>query len=370
MDTPMAKDDRSSLADGMQQISDRLKAGESADDILDDPPKEPEAPEEKAVANAEIPSGETEDDQDTEEIEAAEEAVDKNAETGEPEKDESASDDEGDALKPPAFWSKEQTKSWEAIPDEHKPSAMNIFKGMEKTASEKATELDATKRRVEAFDAAAQPYAAMLQADGATPELAFSNLLNHAAVLRYGTPKEKQQKLRQMATDFGIEIESAEDDYSSLSEPEQPTLSEVDIKALVGQELQQHTLQNDARAQTTAFLSAKDSDGNPLHPHFDKLAPDIASFINSGHTLDDAYDRAVRSDPELYKEAIAGEVKAATTAKTKADNGKVTKARGAAGVSLSGTRKPKAVSSVKDESTYDTLVRVRQELSTEGEQRL
>ncbi len=57
-----------------------------------------------------------------------------------------------------------------------------------------------------------------------------------------------------------------------------------------------------------AFQSEKGENGEPAHPHFERLRPQIANLLRGGAPdLKTAYEQAMWSDPELRKEMIQRE---------------------------------------------------------------
>jgi hypothetical protein len=359
-------DSRSTLQEQLQSVSDRMEAGEDADTIIasEDAADEAELKEtQKAVEAAAEQEEQEEGAEATTEIPDPDEAgEEEDAPIGEPEGD--PSEDEGEtALTPPAHWNSKQTEAWNNIPEEQQSSAMALVKTIDVALSNKATELDLVKRRVATIDSVSQPYQAMLSAENATPESALKSYLESSYVLRSGTPKQKAGLLRQMADTYGIDLYAVEDE-SSL-ETEQPQFSEEQLNSIIEQKLQSHTSRASIENEVSTFVEVTDADGNKLHPHFEKLSPTIAAFVNTGQSLNDAYHSAVRADPDLYQEAVKAEVKAATTARTDVDTKKVSKAKKAAGVRVNGTKAPKAGPSVKDETMVQTMARVEAELSSE-----
>lgn len=352
-------DDRLTMQEQLAEVAKQLKDGVSEEDIQVTPREEPDdslaKTEEAVAAAAEIP------DPDAEEDEPVVEAAEEDAEVDESPEDESADDDEGNSLEAPAFWNKSQKEAWKTIPEEHKASAMEIFKSSEKIMSEKATELDATRKRVEVFDAVAKPYQAMLQAENATPETALQNYLQASYTLRNGTAVQKQQMIRSMATQFGVDIESALDNDLFTPESPQPGLTETDIGSIVDKRIQTHTAEVSVGQQITSFREQKNADGTLAHPHFDALEGAIAKGIHGGKTLEDAYTEAMSP----FQEAVDAQVKSRTEAKTKGDKTKVIKAKKAAGTRLNGSKPPVANPDTKGETMVQTMQRVKAELSTE-----
>ena len=52
------------------------------------------------------------------------------------------------------------------------------------------------------------------------------------------------------------------------------------------------------------FANAKDEKGELLHPHLQELANDMDYFVSKGDSLQVAYEKAERLNPELYQEMI------------------------------------------------------------------
>jgi hypothetical protein len=55
----------------------------------------------------------------------------------------------------------------------------------------------------------------------------------------------------------------------------------------------------------TSFADAKDEKGNAKHPYFDECHEDIVAYINAGHTLEKAYEKAVYANPVTRAKELA-----------------------------------------------------------------
>jgi hypothetical protein len=88
---------------------------------------------------------------------------------------------------------------------------------------------------------------------------------------------------------------------------------------------QQQSFHSEGQRMIEDFKSAKDADGKDAHPFFDECLPLITPLVQSGKTLEEAYDQVKWSVPEYRK---ANTPKPAPTAEEKAQ--KVKKARKAA----------------------------------------
>lgn len=56
--------------------------------------------------------------------------------------------------------------------------------------------------------------------------------------------------------------------------------------------------------EVMAFAEEKDANGELLHPHLQELANDMDYFVSKGDSLQVAYEKAQRLNPELYQEMI------------------------------------------------------------------
>lgn len=177
---------------------------------------------------------------------------------------------------------------------------------MHKGITEQGTKYAEKARLADEIQSAAAPYAAMLQAEGATPATAFKSLLNTAYTLRTGTPAQRHQIIANLAQQFGVDLNAVASGERPYVDPHlEHTQNEVlQLKQMLAAE--QYRKQQEAEAQTqqtlTAFQTATEADGKPKHPYFDDVRADMAALLSAGIAKDlpDAYDRAVRANPATF----------------------------------------------------------------------
>lgn len=168
------------------------------------------------------------------------------------------------------------------------------------------------------------PYMPIIQAEGGTPETAVRDLLNTAYILRQGTPQQKQQVVRSVCEQFGIDFNGVvgEQEYvdptiQSMQEQLQQGLAQ--IKQLSNPETlikQLQETQERSNVQKEADAFARD----PANKFFDKVRPFMAAFFQEGVAKDfkEAYEMACNAHPEV-RSILEAERKAAEQEKRKTE---------------------------------------------------
>lgn len=153
-----------------------------------------------------------------------------------------------------------------------------------------------------------QQAAPFWQAQGMGVEQGLGQLLQWGFYLA----QDPQAAIPQIAKLYGVDLEkvAGEQPYLTPAEREyQERLTrqqrEVeDLRSQVSQQQYERTLD-----VIGSFRSEVDADGNPAHPHFDKVSDQITQMYQSGFQgpLSEAYDRAIWLNPEIRSELIKSE---------------------------------------------------------------
>jgi len=221
----------------------------------------------------------------------------------------------------------------DAPPSTWTPAAKAVYKDLPPVvrAEVKKRELD-IQRGLQQYKEAAdygramhdaiQPYIPMLQAEGAQPAQAITNLLNTAYRLRTGSPYERGQMVMGIAQQFGADLtpwmQAAQQGGEATNQPTAAQFAAY-IDQKVAQQLAPFTQQQQQQAlaaevarqqteQATAhyiqqFRSAVNEKGQPEHVYFDNVSGLMSAILANGDaiTLKDAYDMACRAHPEVAK---------------------------------------------------------------------
>ncbi|PXX41090.1 MULTISPECIES: hypothetical protein [Burkholderia] len=245
--------------------------------------------------------------QTTEETpEVAEETTEVEPEQQEAEQQQEPTEQEAAVFRPP--WKKAALAEWEKLPEmarkEIERRENDFHKGIE--------QYKAGAQAAQEFERAVQPYMATIQSLGVTPQQAASHLMGVDHQLRYSAMPQKVGVLLQIANSYGIDLQTlangiqahAGEQVWQQQNPVDPRLHQ--LQQQVGQLTQQIT--NTQQQAQMAENSAIESDiaafaADPDHEHFGILQQDMALLLQNGRakTLEDAYDMALRQNPQTYQ---------------------------------------------------------------------
>jgi FtsZ-binding cell division protein ZapB len=167
-------------------------------------------------------------------------------------------------------------------------------KGVEKLKSDfegKANFADAMWKEI-------QPYDQMIRSEGGNPVAAVRDLLGMAKMMRVGSQEQKRGLLLETARQFGVDLGVANDPQTS--DPANDALRrEIDALKQQFQSKEQQQIE-----QQTAQLNAEIDKFKADKPHFDRVRAVMGELIEIGRAqgLDDAYQKAIRLDDELFQQ--------------------------------------------------------------------
>lgn len=262
----------------------------------------------------------------------------------------------------PEHWPAEDKALLENIKDEEaRKLVMQIDKRLQAAHTRRSQELSEQVKVSESLKDVFKPYQEDLKQAGLNEVTAVPALINE-----YLTTKQFIGSLQQnpkeviagLAKQYGVSLDGL-NDGDDYKDPYVVQLEQkiAQLEGAVGQVSnsfqQQH--QQQYQNEINAFSQAKNTDGSPKHPHFERVRTAMASFMttNQGETLSTAYEKAVRADPELYQEIVAREVQQKLQEQErerirKADLEKAKKAKRSLNSHGSSTRAPNKVNSLDD----------------------
>lgn len=243
------------------------------------------------------------------------------------------------AIQPPQSWSAQDKAAFTKAPPDVQAIIARREAEMHKGLSEQGTKYAEKARLADEIQTAAAPYAAMLQAEGATPATAFKSLMNTAYTLRAGTPAQRHGIIASLAKQFGVDLTAV---ASGDIPYEDPAIAQTHsrIQSLEQQIAQQnHAAEQAATAQTLnqieAFKTELDDKGNPKHPYFEESRTEMARLVQGGLAADvaSAYEMAVWATPHLRAKQLADQ-----SARAEADRVAAAKAKAVQATKSAGTR--------------------------------
>lgn len=230
------------------------------------------------------------------------------------------------AAAPPATWSASAKAIYGTLPEvarkEIAKREADYSRGIQQYA-EKAKVADSFMRE-------AQPYEAMLRAEGSDALGALKSFLSQAYTLRTGSPQQKAELIMQVAQKFGADLSP----YfgQQVAQPDGQQDSTLQVRQMVeqlvaphlqkihqweeGQQTARQTAERQMEAEVSdhiaAFQSATNEDGSPKHLYFENVRGLMHAYFANGQAkdLEQAYDMACWASPEVRTALIADKQRA------------------------------------------------------------
>jgi len=148
------------------------------------------------------------------------------------------------------------------------------------------------------------PFREHIRSQGVDEPRAVQYLLTAHYKLSTAPIAERTAMLHSLAKDYGIELTAA-------PAGEQPAQLDPALKALKDEldgikthlNAGQQAAMRDAKERVSKDVDAFASD--PSHPYFDEVSTEIVAFLQAGHELKDAYEKAVWANPVTRQKEIA-----------------------------------------------------------------
>ena len=315
------------------------------------------------VAEEEIEAETTETEtENVEEVEVSAEETEERTEEDAPEEikaegDEVTLDSEGDEIvveaeaeydePAPERWSADMKEVYDRIPPEaRKLMVEKVFKPMQRQYTESTTEMKQMREKIAPVMKIMEEYGGAFSDVGANP---VDAIRRQAAWAAYFVKHGAEKGMTEMAKSFGVkgftdgQAQDAEEEY--MTPVERRLSAQVEnVTSLLNQQQQTSAQRSKQQQQDNAQARYKSvhtelqsfineqKDGKPLHPHVEKVAPQIAGLMKSGLVtqvdesgqpvpfkaqIGQAYKMAVDMNPSL-RSAITPQSRQRQVAKVKA----------------------------------------------------
>lgn len=245
----------------------------------------------------------------------------------------------------PHTWKPDYTPKWETLD----PDLAEYITQREKEQAEGVKPLLTKAQQADELLKEFTPYDHLLKADNATPQTAIRSLLQTAAVLRTADPLTKAKLVAQTMQQYGVPFEYVQQFFGQGGgQPAlDPTVAHLYQTVTQLQQELQSTKQATQQAETQAATRQVESFlAKPEYKYAKELAPSMAQLLEHGmaESMEDAYDKALRLNPQLFDKAMA-ETRAEADRKAREEATKAAQAaRNAAvqvkGAPSSGTQRP------------------------------
>lgn len=267
--------------------------------------------------------------EDKEEFEQTEEQAEAGQEEEPEQEDRPEPEEKSEGLRrPPSSWSAKGKAEFGKLPshvqDEILKRESDFHKGIE-GYKERAEYADRISREI-------QPYEAMIRSKNSTPEQTVRNMLNTAYQLETGTPQQKAQLLLNVAQQFGADMNTISQALSGEGQEQrdpqmqqlQQQFQQLQQQLQSQQQAAQQHSHAEAQSSIEAFRNEVDEAGHPKHLYFDDVRDQMADLIESADrsgkklTLQEAYDAAIWSRPDI-REALLAQQQQSDQERKKAD---------------------------------------------------
>ena len=251
--------------------------------------------------------------------------------------------------RPPASWKKDYHEVWQTADDKLKQYAWQRESEMKAGVEPLLTKAQFADQMQEVLN----PYMNTIQGLGIDAPKAVKALMEADHALRYSNPQEKRQYFARLAQSYGVNFNDMGNDLPQQVHVD-PTIYALQNELnnvrgeVMGWKQQQEQQQNQALLGEINNFSQKAE-------HFEEARPAMIQLLQSGMAtdLDDAYDKAIRLNPELFDAVQSGRQAEVDAAKRAAANTAAKLARAAA-VSVKGST-PGAVTNTKAQDRRSLL---------------
>ena len=250
--------------------------------------------------------------------------------------------------RPPASWKKDYHETWNLADDKLKQYAWQRESEMKAGVEPLISKAQFADQMQEVLN----PYMNTIQGLGIDAPKAVKALMEADHALRYSTPQEKRQYFARLAQSYGVNLNEMGNDLPQQAVD--PTIYALQNELnnvrgeVMGWKQQQEQQQNQALLGEINNFSQKAE-------HFEEARPAMIQLLQSGMAtdLDDAYDKAIRLNPELFDAVQSGRQAEADATKRAAANTAAKRARAAA-VSVKGST-PGTVTNTKAQDRRSLL---------------
>jgi hypothetical protein len=247
--------------------------------------------------------------------------------------------------RPPASWKKDYHEAWTTADPKLKEYAWKREEEMRAGVQPLLTKAQYADQMQQAIE----PYMNNIRGLGIEAPQAVKALMEADNVLRHGSPQQKQAYFAQLAQQYGInmsdvQIQPTDPNFYAI----QNELAQVRGEVLNWKQ-QQENAQNQALLSEINQFQAKAE-------YFEEARPTMIQLLNSGvaQDLDDAYQKAIRLDNDLFTKHQQASQGQADAAKREASN-RAAKAARAAAVSVKSST-PGAATSTKAQDRRSLLM--------------
>jgi hypothetical protein len=210
----------------------------------------------------------------------------------------------------PEHWPTEEREAFDALPDEAKTFALSqgerLYSHHQKRVEELASEREALER-LKPLEQEIAPYREQLRLQG----VAEQDVVRQLMAVRHSLQTAPADTIRWLAQQTGVDLNQITENETFV-DPTEQRLAQVEqqlqqsnqANAQAIQQQQHNVAYQQAENALGQFMSAKDENGNLLHPHVENVQVTMTELANADIAanklidLEDLYQRAIWQNAE------------------------------------------------------------------------
>ena len=217
------------------------------------------------------------------------------------------------ARKAPSSWKKDYWGNWDKLGTDPELAPLQDY--IEQRESEFAKGVSTYREealRAKDLQEAIAPFMPALQQHGLNPAVQIRNLMGAHQALALGSPEQKLQMFQRLAAEYGVPLQSV---TTGQIDPQQShMLNEVNaLKQQLG------SFQQSAQQREQAEIASRIEAFKSSASHFEDVRSSMAGLLQAGmaEDLQDAYEKAIRLNDNVWTKVQAEKAQAAAQASSK-----------------------------------------------------
>ena len=205
----------------------------------------------------------------------------------------------------PSSWKPAAREQWAKLPPDIRAEVLRRETESHQGFAQIKPDIEFGKAMRQAVD----PFRAMIEAEGSTPDRAVAGLFKTAALLRTGSPDMKASEVAKIIQGYGIPLDRLNAYLTGEAAPQaQPQQEFRDPRFDAYLQQQQARESQENETVVNQWINEVDAQGQPLRKFYNDVASEMQNLLpaireskpglSKSQLLQEAYDRAVWANPD------------------------------------------------------------------------
>lgn len=214
----------------------------------------------------------------------------------------------------PATFSKEEQAQWDNVPPLVRNAISRIENQSQTAVLQAKQELATTRSENAARDTVLEPYARMWMQNGVPVQQGLAIAMKAV----HDMERDPVNTIKRLASQYGISLAEEGNDFQDPVAGQLTRLEQQFQQFTQSQsQAQQNVIQQRNVEETSRFVDAKDAQGNLVHPHWERVLPQMRALIpavaqmkqgaSQQEVLKAAYDLACQQNDEVRTEIASSQ---------------------------------------------------------------